>query len=77
MRPTKEGRSLKHFRTTFKHRIRELPFEAQPYLMRHHNANVTLGNYSYFDNKQIGGELLVLEEKESAMHNKKSRTTYG
>lgn len=66
----KQGRSLKHFRTTFKHRIRELPFEAQSYLMRHHNANVTLGNYSYFDNKQIGGELLALEAAEKSGNSK-------
>lgn len=31
--------------------------------MHYYNTNVTLGNYSYFDNQQIGRELWALEEK--------------
>lgn len=49
----KNGRSFKNFRTTFKFRIRHLPFEFQMRLMRHSSADVTLGHYTFYDNSEI------------------------
>ncbi len=49
----KSGRSFKHFRTTFKFRIRNLPFEFQMKLLRHSKADVTLGHYTYYDSTEI------------------------
>ncbi len=49
----KNGRSFKNFRTTFKFRIRHLPFEFQMRLMRHSSPDVTLGHYTFYDNSEI------------------------
>jgi integrase len=49
----KKGRNFKHFRTTFKFHIRSLPFELQMKLMRHRSPDVTLNNYTYFDQTEI------------------------
>lgn len=41
------GRSLKHFRKTFRGLIDDLPFTMQMALMRHSSPDVTLTNYSW------------------------------
>lgn len=53
----KNGRSFKHFRTTFKYSIRHLPFELQMKLMRHSKPDVTLSHYTYYDNDEISARL--------------------
>lgn len=53
----KHGRSFKHFRTTFKFRIRHLPFEFQMRLMRHSTPDVTLGHYTFYDSAEIQTKL--------------------
>jgi integrase len=53
----KQGRNFKHFRTTFKFRIRHLPFELQMKLMRHARPDVTLNNYTYYNAAEISAKL--------------------
>ena len=65
----KDGRSLKHFRTSFKHRIRHLPFQDQVYLMRHQSANVTIDHYTYYHNQDVGNRLRGLEATEKCTSN--------
>lgn len=53
----KHGRSFKHFRTTFKYKIRHLPFEFQMRLMRHSTPDVTLGHYTAYNTKELQEKL--------------------
>ncbi len=53
----KNGRSFKNFRTTFKFRIRHLPFEFQMKLMRHSTADVTLSHYTFIDTAEVRNRL--------------------
>jgi integrase len=59
----KNGRSFKNFRTTFKFRIRNLPFEFQMRLMRHSSPDVTLGHYTFYDNNEIRERLDAVMQK--------------